>query len=244
MSANIDRVEHAITETLNGMQLGEKCIVQTELNELKTLDPGHWKENVQLYAQMTRNYPGFPHLEIENAAHAPDAPITCPAAEKHCHARPADGAASQNPVPMDAPPPAPPPVPRPVEALPPPMPPQPRPPETQFYPAAAAQPTILEPNPVATFFGNVAIGLGVGAGLLAEGAMARNSFRHPYFAPRFGPQISIDLDSGVAPPYGQFGPPGYDPSFMPNQDYVPIYTPWPQNNYGPPPPHYYRWRGR
>jgi hypothetical protein len=87
MSANVDLTEHAITESLNGMQLGEHCVVQTMLNELRQEDPSHWRENVQLFAQMTRNYAGFPHLEIENAAAAPEAPVAfCPARPMAPHA--------------------------------------------------------------------------------------------------------------------------------------------------------------
>ncbi len=66
MSANRDRVEHAITETLNGQQLGRPNI-QCQLEEMRRADPRHYLENIRLMEKMTSNYKDFPHLELHNA---------------------------------------------------------------------------------------------------------------------------------------------------------------------------------
>lgn len=66
MSANVERVEHAITETLNGMQLREANPLQEELNKLRQCDSQHWRDNLKLFAEKTKNYPGFPQICIDD----------------------------------------------------------------------------------------------------------------------------------------------------------------------------------
>lgn len=66
MTANRDRVEHAITETLNGQQLGRPNI-QCQLEEMRRADPRHYLENIRLMEKITSNYKDFPHLELYNA---------------------------------------------------------------------------------------------------------------------------------------------------------------------------------
>lgn len=66
MTANRDRVEHAITETLNGQQLGRPNI-QCQLEEMRRADPRNYLDNIRMMEKITSNYKDFPHLELYNA---------------------------------------------------------------------------------------------------------------------------------------------------------------------------------
>ena len=66
MTANRDIAEHAITETLNGMQLGRPNL-QCQLDEMRHADPRHYLENLRLMEKITDNYKDFPHCELHNA---------------------------------------------------------------------------------------------------------------------------------------------------------------------------------
>lgn len=66
MTANRNRVEHAITETLNGQQLGCPNI-QQQLADLRRADPRNFLENIRLMENLTANYKDFPHLELQQA---------------------------------------------------------------------------------------------------------------------------------------------------------------------------------
>lgn len=65
MTANQNRVEHAVTETLNERQLtSPRNAVLDQLQQLRRDDPRHWNENLRAYEAMTRNYAGLPQVQI------------------------------------------------------------------------------------------------------------------------------------------------------------------------------------
>jgi len=68
MTANVDRVEHAITESLNGLQLHQGNPVSEELYKMQKDDPQNWRDNLKLFEKMTKNYQGFPHLCIDDGS--------------------------------------------------------------------------------------------------------------------------------------------------------------------------------
>lgn len=65
MVANRNRVEHAITESLNGAQIGDPVTaVQRELATMRRQDPQNYLDNVRMFERMTRNSNLLPHLDL------------------------------------------------------------------------------------------------------------------------------------------------------------------------------------
>jgi hypothetical protein len=231
MSANVEKVEHAVTETLNAMQLHEHCGVQNVLNELRQADPNHFRDNVKLYEKMTSNYAGFPHLEISNIANSPDNPITCPASERDCHAAKPHVAPPRE---VQPPPPPPPPAERPQYVAPPREQPQyvapPQPPQAEYAPPPPVpppmqmvQPQLMQQAPEQSVVGNVLGGLAEGLGL-ALGAAVGGRFL-PHGGDRRG------LHHEFIPPFPLVNLNGYPPNGYPPNGYPP--NGYPSNGYDP-----------